>query len=237
MRASVRRPRLLAATFAIAALALTACSNGGGVREEGAASQSSGAVSQDTTAPKPDGPAGSAPHGANGTSSVSPGKAGQGGRAGRTGKGGGSAAGAAGDPDAPENRVPCTAGNTKVVATPVSRPLNHMLLTITNTGSRMCDLKGYPIVKFEGAQSVPPVMAHTKPQAVTSLPPGQSGYASVILSAGDGSGGEGRTARSLEIGFQGSDGMARATLPAEGVHIDDSLRVSYWLTTAEDALS
>ncbi|MEW2575108.1 DUF4232 domain-containing protein [Streptomyces syringium] len=227
MRASVRRPRLLAAaSLALTALALTACDKGEGVREEGAASQS--AEPAQSPAPerptaKPDGPAGSkAPGGTGGTGK---------------GEGRASTPAKATDPNAPANRVPCTADNTRITAAPLSRPLNHMLLTITNTGSKMCDLAGYPIVKFEGAQSVPPVMEATKPQAVTSLAPGKQGYAAVILSAGDGSGGEGRTAQSLEIGFQGSDKMAEAALQAKGVHIDDSLRVSYWVTTVEDALS
>ncbi|MGI5529042.1 DUF4232 domain-containing protein [Streptomyces syringium] len=226
MRASVRRPRLLAAaSLALTALALTACDNGQGegLREEGAATQPSDTVPQDKPTPKPEGTAASKAPSA----------------AGATGKGGArtSAPAKDTDPNAPSNRVPCTADNTRITAAPLTRPLNHMLLTITNTGSKMCDLKGYPIVKFEGAQSVPPVMEATKPQAVTSLAPGKEGYAAVILSAGDGSGGEGRTAQSLEIGFQGSDKMAEAALQAKGVHIDDSLRVTYWVTTIEDALS
>ncbi|MEU1374515.1 DUF4232 domain-containing protein [Streptomyces triculaminicus] len=236
MRASVRRPRLLAvASLAIASLALTACDKGEGIREEGAASQparSAQSPAQDKPATTPGGtPTGKAPA-AKGTGGTGTGGTG-------TGKAGGraSAPAAGADQDAPENRVPCTADNTQVVATPVSRPLNHMLLTITNTGSTLCDLPEYPIVKFEGAQSVPPVMENTKPQAVTSLRPGKKGYAGVILSAGDGRGGEGYTAQSLEIGFQGSDKMAEVALQAKGVHIDNSLRVTYWLTTAEDALS
>ncbi|MFI2075675.1 DUF4232 domain-containing protein [Streptomyces triculaminicus] len=236
MRASVRRPRLLAvASLAIASLALTACDKGEGIREEGAASQparSPQSPAQDKPATTPGGTAAAKTPAAKRTGGTGTGGTG-------TGKGGGhaSAPAADADPGAPENRVPCTADNTEVVATPVSRPLNHMLLTITNTGSTLCDLADYPIVKFEGAQSVPPVMEHTKPQAVTSLRPGKKGYAGVILSAGDGRGGKGYTARSLEIGFQGSDKTTEVALPAEGVHIDDSLRVTYWLTTAEDALS
>ncbi|MEX2985490.1 DUF4232 domain-containing protein [Streptomyces sp. C36] len=231
MRASVRRPRLLAvAALAIASLALTACDNGEGFREEGAASQPAGShrsPAQDKPAATPGGTATAKAPAAKGTGTGGTG----------TAKGGGRASAAGTDPDAPENRVPCTADNTEVVATPVSRPLNHMLLTITNTGSTLCDLADYPIVKFEGAQSVPPVMEHTKPQAVTSLRPGKKGYAGVILSAGDGQGGKGYTARSLEIGFKGSDKMTDVALQAKGVHIDNSLRVTYWLTTAEDALS
>ncbi|MFI1970365.1 DUF4232 domain-containing protein [Streptomyces cinnamoneus] len=236
MRASVRRPRLLA--VASLALALTACEKGGGVREEGAASEPvASEPTQSPQTPAQDKPA--ATPGGTATAKAPATKATKGTGGSGTGKGGGraSAPAAGADPDAPANRVSCTADNTEVVATPVSRPLNHMLLTITNTGSTMCDLAGYPVVKFEGAQSVPPVMEHTKPQAVTSLRPGKKGYAGVILSAGDGRGGEGCTAQSLEIGFQGSDKMTEAALQAKGVHIDDSLRVTYWLTSVEDALS
>ncbi|MEU1814092.1 DUF4232 domain-containing protein [Streptomyces roseifaciens] len=246
MRTSARRahprPRPFAtaglAAAALAMLSLAACSGNGegeGVRKEGAASSqpaepgaASGAASlppESVKSPQ----AGSAAQGKPGAQ--------KGGSAGATPHGAQRTGTTTRDPYAPENRVPCTAANTKVVAAPLPRPLNHMLLTVTNTGSTMCDLKGYPAVKFEGAQSVPPVMENTKPQAVTSLPPGGKGYAAVILSAGDGSGGEGRTANSLEVGFEGSDRMARATLPAGGVHIDDSLRVTYWVSTMEDALS
>ncbi|MEH6379431.1 DUF4232 domain-containing protein [Streptomyces sp. KLMMK] len=242
MRTSVRRahprPRPFAtaglAAAALAMLSLAACSGSGegeGVRKEGAASvQPSGPGTASLPPESAKSPqAGSAPQGKPGAQ--------KGGPAGATPHGAQRTGTTTHDPYAPENRAPCTAANTKVVAAPLPRPLNHMLLTVTNTGSKMCDLKGYPAVKFEGAQSVPPVMENTKPQAVTSLPPGGKGYAAVILSAGDGSGGEGRTANSLEVGFEGSDRMARAALPADGVHIDDSLRVTYWVSTMEDALS
>ncbi|MEW1658942.1 DUF4232 domain-containing protein [Streptomyces sp. NPDC093707] len=233
---ALRRPRtrlFAAATLALAALSLTACgtNDSSGVRSEGAApaaSEPSAAASSPGAAEKPGG-------GSSGTanSGHSTGHS--------TGHGGNGAATTkkhpAGDPGDPANRVPCSAANTKITAAPVQRPLNYMLLTVTNTGSKLCDLNNYPIVKFEGAQSVPPVMEDSKPQAVTSLKPGERGYAGIILSAGDGSGGEGYTARSLEIGFDGSDRMARAALPAGGVHIDNSLRVTYWLSDASDALS
>ncbi|MFH8785404.1 DUF4232 domain-containing protein [Streptomyces roseoverticillatus] len=252
MRASVRRsdsrPRLLAAAMAavaVAALSLTACGadgKGEGVRQEGAASpQASSAAPQpsgpaqaperDASAAKSAAPASSTSHRARGTD----GTAGTDGRTGKGGKGGKGSASR--DPYAPENRVDCSAADVEVVATPVSRPLNHMLLTLTNKGSKMCDLKGYPVVKFEGAQSVPPVIEDSKPQAVTSLKPGEKGYAGVILSSGEGSGGEGYTAQSLQIGFEGSDRMVEAALQAKGVHVDNALRVTYWVTSPGDALS
>ena len=120
-------------------------------------------------------------------------------------------------------------------ATVVSRPLNHLLLTVTNTGTRNCDLTGYPIARFGEAQSVPPVAEETHPQAVVTLAPGESGYAGVLLSAADGSGGNGYTAKTLQVGFDKGRGATPA-LPAKGVYVDDRLTVTYWQQTLDDAL-
>ncbi|GGR73984.1 hypothetical protein GCM10010252_10750 [Streptomyces aureoverticillatus] len=231
----MRTRMLAAATIALATLSLTACGSEDNVRDEGAA-KPSGAASGEGVGGTSSGSSGDATPSSDHTKSretdgkgTSPGK--------DTGTSTGTGTADGSDPNAPENRVPCSAANTSITAAPVSRPLNYMLITITNTGSKMCDLPGYPILKFEGAQSVPPVIEDSKPQAVTSLKPGGKGYAAAILSAGDGSGGEGRTATTLQVGFQGSDRMADAALQARGVHIDDSLRVSYWQSDAATALA
>ncbi|MFD9906918.1 DUF4232 domain-containing protein [Streptomyces sp. NPDC059063] len=234
----MRTRMFAAATVALAALSLTAC-NDDGVRDEGGSAKPSKSATETTPGGDKGADTGS---GATGGSSggSAPGGTATGGTAtgGKDqGKGTGKGKGGTTDPYDPANRVPCTAANTSVTATPVQRPLNHMLITVTNTGSKMCDLKGYPILKFDQAQSVPPVIEESKPQAVTSLKPGAKGYAAAILSAGDGSGGEGYTAQSLKVGFQGSDRMADAALQARGVHVDDSLRVTYWLTSSADALT
>ncbi|WP_211043191.1 DUF4232 domain-containing protein [Streptomyces tardus] len=132
-------------------------------------------------------------------------------------------------------RTDCTVANTSVRAAEVSRPVNTVLLTVTNTGSTNCDLKNYPYLKFTGAQSVPPPIESSKPQAVVTLAPGAKGYAAIRLSAADGSGSNGYRATTLEVGFQ-KDGMTNVRLPAGGVHIDSSLTVTYWQSTAADAL-
>ncbi|WP_368656283.1 DUF4232 domain-containing protein [Streptomyces viridosporus] len=124
-----------------------------------------------------------------------------------------------------------------MTATEVSRPLNHLLLTVTNTGSKNCNLIGHPAVRFGGAQSVPPAFEDSKPQAVVTLAPGESGYAGVLLSAADGSGSNGYTAKSLEVFFNDGAGTARPSLPAKGVYVDDSIGVSYWQSTMADALA
>lgn len=133
----------------------------------------------------------------------------------------------------------CVAATTRTTATVVSRPLNHLLLTVTNKSSKNCDLTGYPIVRFSEAQSVPPVAEETHPQAVVTLAPGESGYAGVLLSAADGSGVHGYTAKTLEVyyGDQGRNGSARPALPAKGVYIDEKLTVTYWQQDLDTALS
>ncbi|UXX96201.1 DUF4232 domain-containing protein [Streptomyces sp. AD2-2] len=136
--------------------------------------------------------------------------------------------------------VTCTGANTKVTAQTVTRPLNHMLLTVKNTGSKTCYLYGYPALRFQDAQAVPPVVEDSRPQAVTALRPGQSGYAGVNLSSADGSGTGGYTAKTLAVIFQNRDldfiGSG-VPLPSKGTYIDSSLRTTYWLSDPQDAIN
>ncbi|MER6159989.1 DUF4232 domain-containing protein [Streptomyces sp. NPDC001868] len=228
----VARPaRLLAATgAALAALALTACDNGMGARDEGAAGGStsteqttgtsggtSGGSNTDKNASINETPAPSDPSDPSNSSDPS-------------------------DPFDPANRVTCNGSRTTVTAQPVSRPINHLLITVKNTGSKVCDLYFNPSVRFGEAQSAPRVIEDSQPQAVVTLAPGESGYAGVVLSSADGSGGKGTTEKKVVIHFQdreyGSDAGAPASpaLPAKGVYVDNSVAVTYWQSNAEDAL-
>ncbi|MFE9675740.1 DUF4232 domain-containing protein [Streptomyces sp. NPDC006259] len=235
----IRRTRRTAHLFApaiaaLAALSLTACEDGTGTHDEGASAPASSSVTaqpQRTGTPAPGSP--TKPAGGTGASSPSTPSAP------RTSDGGGKGD----DATAPENRVLCNGSNTKVTAQPVPRPLNHMLLTVTNTGSKTCDLTYHPVLRFDEMQWAPTAAKETRPQAVTTLAPGESGYAGVLLSAADGSGDGGTTAEKLTVAFQGrtpdSDGGASATppLPAAGVYYDSSLTVTYWQQSMDDALS
>ncbi|MFJ9690596.1 DUF4232 domain-containing protein [Kitasatospora sp. NPDC101183] len=159
-------------------------------------------------------------------------------------------------PAPPAAPTTCTGANTRTTAAPLSRPVNHMLLTVTNTGPGLCYLYGYPAVRFGEAQAVPPVVPDSKPQAVVTLQPGQSGYASVNLSSGDGTDGidgsdgsdgtgaaHGHTVTTLTVYFQGpsdTESVGPGTtpaLPAKGAYVDDSLKVTYWQQRLDDALS
>jgi hypothetical protein len=230
----IRTPRFglvsAAATVALAGFALTACTDGASSDAQGAGKGASAAVSSASGGSVVTPSAGVSSSVSVGGDSAPPAVPGKGSVA---GKGSGSGGGA----------VTCDASNLKVGAAPLNRPVNHMLLTVTNAGSRTCYLYGYPALQFTGAQSVPPVMKDSLPQAVTTLEPGESGYASVALAAGDGSGKDGRTVKSLTVYFQGRSGSgsvgagAQPVLPAKGVWIDDSLATTYWEQSMDDALS
>ena len=232
LRTSRIRLAAAAATAVLAALSLTACNNGTGAHDEGAAtptSPSSGAASSGTE---------SNSTGSTGSTGSSGGTSTTGSTTGSKAAGGTSASKAPGSAGTP---VTCEGSNTKTAAAPLTRPVNHMLLTVTNTGSKTCFLYGYPSVQFTDAQSVPPVIKDSQPQAVVTLEPGQSGYAAISLSATDGSGGSGYTAKSLTVHFSGRSmrgnvgAASHPSLPAKGVHIDDSIKVTYWQQEMGDA--
>ncbi|MFJ1972900.1 DUF4232 domain-containing protein [Streptomyces sp. NPDC087903] len=236
-----RRIRLLAATGAtVAALALTACEDGTGAKDEGAsqltASASANPSATASTDPTADG-SGTGTGTNAGTGAGTGTEAGQ-----KTNTGAGKATSSA-DPYAPANRVACNGSNTTVTAQKVARPLNHLLITVRNTGSKVCDLTYYPVVRFDEMQWVPQPLKASHPQAVTTLAPGESGYAGVLLSAADGSGDGGTTGHKLTVAFQGrtpdSSGGASATppLPAKGVYYDSSMWVTYWQQDMDDALA
>ncbi|AEW95465.1 MULTISPECIES: DUF4232 domain-containing protein [Streptomycetaceae] len=229
------RTRLLvaAATVALAGFSLTACDNNTGLHVEGAAPAASVTTPSSPSAPSPSAP------------SPSVAVSGSGPVAGKTTSTGSRPTAHGTTAKAPVSSgkpVTCEGSNTKTVAALLNRPLNHMLLTVTNTGSKRCYLYGYPAVAFGEAQSVPPVIEESKPQAVVTLEPGQSGYASVSLSTGDGSAEHGHTEKSLAVYFQGRSGNesvgsgAHPSLPSQGVYIDDSLKVTYWQPSLDTAL-
>ncbi|MDX3643047.1 DUF4232 domain-containing protein [Streptomyces sp. MB09-02B] len=238
---AARPVRLLAVTgAALAALTLTACDNGTGTRDEGSAGGSS-------SSSRSTGGAGTSGDTATGGSTSTGGST----TGSSTSTGGGSTADKASsaggtsdpsDPSDPEDRVTCNGSDTTVTAQPVPRPLNHMLITVKNTGSKHCDLYYNPTVRFGEAQSAPRVIEESQPQAVVTLAPGESGYAGVLLAAADGSGGEGTTEKKVVIHFQGAEAGSDAgspaspALPAKGVYIDNSVAVTYWQPTMEDAL-
>ncbi|MGW1373524.1 DUF4232 domain-containing protein [Streptomyces sp. NPDC002446] len=135
----------------------------------------------------------------------------------------------------------CTGDNVTATITKVPRPLNHLLLTVTNKGSRPCNAFFAPSLRFDDDQAATQVNEASKPQAVVSVAPGRSAYASVLLSGESGGDTHGRTARKLTVYLTPSSGSGSAgapltlSLPA-GTYKDDNASVSYWQTSPSDAL-
>ncbi|WP_043672111.1 DUF4232 domain-containing protein [Streptomyces xylophagus] len=229
-----RRSALLTATFAAAAsLALTAC----GTSTDTGAKSTPTVVTDNSSTATPEGNTG----GTKTDTGTGAAASGTDAAVSTSGSGGSTSKGSTGAKTT-SGIVTCTGANTRVTAQTVSRPLNHLLLAVKNTGSKTCYLYGYPALNFQDAQAVPPVDKDTQPQAVTTLRPGQSGYAGVLLSAADGSGTGGYTAKTLSVIFQNRaldflGSGVKVALPAKGVWIDSSLTTTYWLTDPSDALN
>ncbi|MFF0437400.1 DUF4232 domain-containing protein [Streptomyces sp. NPDC004327] len=129
----------------------------------------------------------------------------------------------------------CTASHTKIVASKVSRPVNHLVLSVTNVGSRPCNALNAPFVGFDDAQATIRTVEDSKPQAVVTLMPGETGYASVILTGEPGPDTHGRAVRTIKVYLTEADGKT-VTAPS-GTFADDGAAVSYWQRTLEEALT
>ncbi|GHI47705.1 MULTISPECIES: DUF4232 domain-containing protein [Streptomyces] len=141
---------------------------------------------------------------------------------------------------APAKTTSCTAKGTKVTVTDAPRPINHLLIKATNTSDTTCHLYYAPYLRFDQAQSAVPFIEESKPQAVVTLEPGESGYAGVLTSTPDGSHPYDATSLTLYYAARSGQGSTGApshpALPFDSVRIDSSNAVTYWQTSAADAL-
>ncbi|MEV0847542.1 DUF4232 domain-containing protein [Streptomyces sp. NPDC049954] len=136
--------------------------------------------------------------------------------------------------------VTCTVANSKIRMSVPSRPINHLLLTLTNESGKRCYAYGAPYLGFDGDQSTAQWIEDSRPQAVVTLEPGEHAYASVLLS---GDGDHGRQAKEMKLSMSGRamagsvGGLATTPVPGGSVHVDDDLAVSFWQTDAASALT
>ncbi|MFD5977942.1 DUF4232 domain-containing protein [Streptomyces bacillaris] len=231
MRTHRFRTTALAATALVAALSLTACAGNEGTKSAGPAPAASAPAATGTDAAP--GPAASE----TAESSASP-----------------AAPASSGENTAPHSattkapqatsaasaaRTACTTANTRVTVTQVSRPVNHLLLTLKNTGSGLCDAYYAPHLGFDGAQSVFPILEDSKPQAVVTLAPGEEAYAGIGLT---GEPGQSKLYKSknLRVFFAKRNGStydkpATLKLPAE-TSWDENGFVTYWQADRATAL-
>ncbi|MEU6174824.1 DUF4232 domain-containing protein [Streptantibioticus parmotrematis] len=226
----------LATVTAAAALSLTACAGGGGVKASGPGVSVAPSASTQSTGPTTTGTGTTGTGGttasdtADRTTTV---KSAQGSAPSRshTGTGTTSASGLA----------TCGTSSIRVTVQRVTRPINHVVLQATNTSSRACELYGYPDLKFsEHQQAVTAVMDGSQPQAVVTLAPGASGYASVMTEGED----TYPTERVSVIGVYLQDrsgaagGRLDAKVPGAPLYVEEEgAAVSYWQPTLSDALT
>ncbi|MDT0416967.1 DUF4232 domain-containing protein [Streptomyces sp. DSM 41982] len=133
----------------------------------------------------------------------------------------------------------CSTAATSLAVDRVRRPVNHLLLTLTNDGKRPCYAYGAPTVVFDDEPAVTVILQDSVPQAVVTLEPGDSAYAAIGLSSPGGP--RGRTVHHL------SSWLANRKLQAVGdpatlalpkpAHVDDSAFVTYWQSTPDLALT
>ncbi|MDT0443502.1 DUF4232 domain-containing protein [Streptomyces johnsoniae] len=222
-----RRTRLLAAAAlgATLALTLTACQDEEADASGGSASQSPGTESPQEAGG--DGTAGEHGDVAEGTAPPA--------------TGGGTPEDGAGESG--QEASACTPDTTELTAAPVERPINHMLLTATNTGDATCVAYHAPFLRLgDDAQAAVPRNEDSKPQSVITLAPGQTAYAAVLTSSAAMEAAGGYTATSLGVQFADAEdaaieGMADVPLPGGDVYVDDSAQVSYWQSSLNDALT
>ncbi|MFI5635300.1 DUF4232 domain-containing protein [Streptomyces sp. NPDC051664] len=241
MRSNHIRTTALAATALLAALSLTACSGADG--KAGAAAPGAGTTggqSRATDTGTDDKPAGNASRSTARPASVaSQGSPSNTGSGTGSGKDGGTTGG--NNTSRPATAT-CIGENTEVTVTKVSRPINHLLLTMTNTGSRACNAYHAPKLRFDDAQAVFPILDDSRPQAVVTLAPGKSAYAAILLT-GDVETNDQYKGTHLTVHFSAKDPSGSTgtvpdelTLPAD-TYWDDKGFVTYWQSDMADALT
>ncbi|MFJ6615873.1 DUF4232 domain-containing protein [Streptomyces sp. NPDC091289] len=230
MRTNRIRTTALAATALAAALSLTACGGGEdkamGTKPAGSAETAAPAASNTDSTAQPDAPEAGAPE----TQTVPAG--------GKHAGGNGKKPETAPNTEAAASIPACTPKNSTVKVSDVKRPINHLLLTVTNTGSKDCAAYHAPFLRFDGAQAVYPILDDSKPQAVVVLSPGEKAYAGIGLL---GEPGENEPVKSDNLGVimvdknNNSKGEATLKLPAE-TYTDSLGFVTYWQSDVENAL-
>ncbi|QKV97701.1 DUF4232 domain-containing protein [Streptomyces sp. NA02950] len=226
-----------------AAITLAACggNDADGVKRSGSAESSTAAPAtqgSDSEGGKQDTNAGGgADAGAQGGAQAGGDGKGPGGSGGGKNGGGKSGGTSGGSGGSGAKTGTCDPKKLSMSVSSVPRPVNHLLLKATNTSGATCTLPGFPALRFDDAQAATPVAEATKPQAVVTLAPGETGYAGVLTSGADGSGTNGTKVTKLGVYLTGSDAVTSVALPGGSVYIDSRAQVTYWQSDSSDALN
>ncbi|GHB56838.1 hypothetical protein GCM10010347_28710 [Streptomyces cirratus] len=117
------------------------------------------------------------------------------------------------------------------------KPVRHLLLTVTNTGKKKCNLYEYPYVKFPYARAPIAVIKDSK-DAPATLAPGEKAYAALLAGGGHM---DTYDTNTVPLRIQGPNPGSEpgepvnVSLPGQ-VSFDDGARVTYWITASGLAL-
>jgi hypothetical protein len=168
-----------------------------------------------------------------------------------SGNGGGSGAGAgktssAGTGYGSAKPVDCTTGSLKFAIKEVRSPINHALITATNTGSKPCRIYRYPALRLsENSQSETARLGPSQPQAVVTLDRGATAYAGLITASVDRNSQTKVTTSSIGLSLHGPDAGDSSTengvdvpVPGGSLYVeDDNAQVTFWQDNVSDALA
>ncbi|RKT02264.1 uncharacterized protein DUF4232 [Streptomyces sp. 3211.6] len=146
----------------------------------------------------------------------------------------------AASPTAPAAVAACAVSDLAFSATnedEKGKPVRHLLLTVTNTGDKKCNLYEYPYLRFPYARAPIAVIKDSK-DAPPTLAPGEKAYAALLASGGHM---DTYDTNTLPLSLQGPDPGSKPSDPANvslpgQVSFDDGARVTYWITASGLAL-
>lgn len=137
----------------------------------------------------------------------------------------------------------CSTDMLKLTIQPLHEPVNHVMISATNTSKLPCHLNKYPLLRTYQSQPSPIGAAEaSKPASAILLAPGATAYAGLMTSAGDGSGSNGKNVAALILQLQpgsaGSGGVGRPAsvpMPPGATYVDSAAVVTYWESDIQSA--
>ncbi|UUU37979.1 DUF4232 domain-containing protein [Streptomyces sp. NBC_00162] len=136
--------------------------------------------------------------------------------------------------------VACAEGDLAFSATnedEEGKSVRHLLLTVTNTGNKRCNVYHYPYLKFAYAREAFAVIKDSE-DAPATLAPGEKAYAALLANGG---GMDTYDTNTIPLSLQGPDLGSKVSEPINldlpgRVAFDDGARVTYWTTAPGLAL-
>jgi hypothetical protein len=234
------------ASSAVLALALTACGEGD-AESESVGTATTEPTDTTVTATATATSASASPS----ASATATGQATKGAGSQGPGNGGGTGAGAtktssAGTGSSSAKPVDCTTGSLKFAIKGVKSPINHVLITATNTSSKPCRIYRYPALRLsENSQAEAAMLGQSQPQAVVTLDRGATAYAGLITASVDRNSQTKVTTSSIGLSLHGPDAEDSSTengvdvpVPGGSLYVEeDNAQVTFWQDNVSDALA